>query len=664
MTALVRLGLVLARAGGRLRLWSIALGNAIGVVLLLGAVAVPEAVYPNPVQRLGAREEILPVLLFLLVPATVLLVTTGRLSSGVRDRRLAALRLIGVAQHRTRVVAAVENGTLALAGAIVGAVVFAVVAPPVSQAIVDGPGWFRAPARVLPMTEAGVVAAVAALSVLVGIGPTWERELPGAARSESTRRSLSPWRLLVLAAGLGMLTTLAGLDPDKIGSGMQGVLLLGGAGVSAVGIALVTPLVTGWLGNLLVRLRPISAVLAGRAIQTDAAAASRVVAGLGVAVFLVVGALGVEGVVMHTPQYLYAKQMITDGPQVIQLYVGNPEADHPQRLTPADARSLEAVPGVRGVVPRFDAQVDCGIDPNKGACPEVFVGTCAQLALLMTATGCNDTRAARIEFDSKGVKSGAEYYTPKPLTSNRLRIAVQQPGSDDRHVTPTLPLAAQPVIQNVAKTMHTWVYARTEVAFVPVGLVEDSVGTPGSIDVIADGGTAVQQRVLDWATAHGHTAQPYTTTDIKQVAGIRTVIWTLCGIALGVGLLLLTLTAADRATEKRRTIARQIMIGVPARILRTSQLLQVITPLLAALATSIGSGLVLLHAYAQMAQITTNGGRTAATGIRAIIQLHLLVATGSWTALGIVILAGGLLVASSTLPLIRTRLSPDLLRRE
>lgn len=660
----MRLGLLLARAGGRLRPWSIGAGSAIGVVLLLGAVAVPRAIYPDPVQRIAARDELLPILVFLLVPATMLLVTTGRLSSGVRDRRLAALRMIGLAPYRARVVAAVENGTLALAGASVGGIVFAAVALPVSRAIVDGPGWFKAPLQVAPITAACLVLAVVGLSVLVGIGPTWERQLPGAARSESTRRVPSPWRLLVLAVGLGMLITLAGLDPTKTTSTMQGVLLLGGATVSAMGIALVTPLVTSWFGNLLVRLRPVPAVLAGRAIQTDTVGPSRVVAGLGVAVFLAVGALGVEGVVLHTPQYLYAKQMISTGPQVISLSAGDPGANHPQPLPAADARSLEAVPGVHGIVPRYDAQVDCSIAPNRGGCPQVFVGTCAQLEMLMTAVGCNDAHATRIEFDTTGMQGGAEYYTPTPLTAASLRVVVQDPVSGHRHVTRTLPLAAQPVIENVAKTIDTWVYPRTEVAFVPIRLVSDSATTPDSTDVIADGGTNVQHRVVDWATQHGYTADPYPTTDLKQAASIRAVIWTLCGIALGVGLLLLALTAADRATERRRTIARQIMIGIPARILRTGQLLQVITPLLAAMILSIGSGLVLLQAYSEMAQITTVDAGTGSTGLSAILQLHRLVATGSWTALGVIILTGGLLVVSSTLPLIRTRLTPDLLRRE
>lgn len=663
MSAIIGLGLRLVRAGGPLRAWSIAAGNAIGVILLLGALALPAALYPSSVERAGAREQLAGILLFLVVPAAILLVTTGRLSSGVRDRRLAALRMIGVSPHQARGVAAVENGVLALAGAVAGAIAFAVVAPVVSRTMVDGSGWLAAPLVTTPVVAVGAVVAVVALSVLVGIGATWERELPGSARSEATRRQPRPWRLAVLAVGLGMLVVLGLLDPQTAHGGLQIFLLLGGAVVSAIGVALVTPLVTGWLSALLVRSRPTASVLAGRAIQTDTAGASRVVAGLGVAVFLVVGALGVLGAVQNTPQYRYSKQMVTDGPQKIWLWAADPGTDASAVLADADLETLSGVSGVHGVVPGYSARVDCGISPEQGACDQVFVGTCAQLALIMDASGCDDTRAARIEPDATGVPADTEFFVPAPISGSELRVAVWNRDGDD-YVARTLPLADAPVIQHVAQTMDTWVYAETWVAFVPLSLVQDLTGAPNSADVIADGGTAVQHNVAAWADDHGYAAMPNPTDDLQSAMAVRVVIWTLCGIALGVGLLVLALTAADRAAERRRTVARQVMVGVPAHVLRAGQLLQVVVPFAAALVLSVGSGLILLQAYARMAQIATVDIGTGSSAVRALVQLQRLVDTGSWTAFGVVVLAGGLLVALSTMPLIRTKLSPELLRRE
>jgi hypothetical protein len=661
MRPLVGLGLRLARAGGRLRAWSIAGGNAIGVILLLAALALPAAIYPDAQARADAKVQLMAVLLFLLVPASILLITVGRLSSGVRDRRLAALRMIGVSPHRARLAAAVENGSLALVGGLAGALLFELVAAPVSRLIAAGPRWFAAPLRVPAATCALVVAGVTALSVAVGTAATWERQLPGAARSESTRRAPRPSRLVVLGLGLAALVWLAHVDERTANPVLVVVLFLGGGLLAAVGIALVTPLLTGWVSGLLVRSRAAAATLAGRAMQTDAAGASRVVAGLGVAVFLVVAGLGTLGAVENTPQNRYALQVVGDGPQRIWLWAGA-AGDTGARLSADDLSSLSRVPGVHGVIPQFGAQADCGADAEHGGCPQVFVGTCAELALGMAVTGCDDGRAARIVADTTGLATDLDVYVPEPFQGATLPLLLDT--GDGTRVTRAIPLAEPPVVEDVAGTLRTWVWAADGVAFVPVAFVRDVVGDPQRVDVVADGGTAVQQRVAAWAQQHGHTAEAYPTGDLDQVRAARVVVWTLCGIALGVALLVLALTAADRAIERRRNVARQIAVGVPARVLRAGQLLQVLVPLTVAVALAVGAGLVLLRGYAHVAGTTQVGAGSGSGVVRGLAEIHQLVAPGSWVALGAVVLVGALLVALSTVPLIRTRLTPELLRRE
>lgn len=102
MIALVQLGWRLAKAGGALRAWSIIVGNAVGAVFLLIAAVLPAAMYPNPNERAAMRLQTAGTSLFLLIPAAVLLITVGRLSSGLRDRRLAALMPIGPREARVR----------------------------------------------------------------------------------------------------------------------------------------------------------------------------------------------------------------------------------------------------------------------------------------------------------------------------------------------------------------------------------------------------------------------------------------------------------------------------------------------------------------------------------------------------------------------------------
>lgn len=112
MSASLALGLRLARTGGPIRAISIIVGAAVATLLVLLALAIPNAVYP-PEEGTQAlwRANVTGALLFALAPATVLLITTSRISSGTRDRRLASLRLIGMDRGRAALVAASEAGS-------------------------------------------------------------------------------------------------------------------------------------------------------------------------------------------------------------------------------------------------------------------------------------------------------------------------------------------------------------------------------------------------------------------------------------------------------------------------------------------------------------------------------------------------------------------------
>lgn len=644
MTATVALGLRLVRAGGPLRAWSIALGNAVGVVLLLVALALPVAIYPDPVERGYARVQLVGIDLFLLLPAVVLLVTVGRLSSGARDRRLGALRMIGVTPGRARAVAAVENGVLALAGAAVGAVVTVLAAPAASRAVVEGPGWLARPLDVSWPAAVGTVLAVAALSGLVGTGATWNRELPGRARSEAVARVPRPWRLGVLALGLAMLVLLAVARPGSL-RGVDTGLFLGGAGLTVVGIALVTPLVTSWVARVLVRSRGVVSMLAGRSVQVDAAGASRVVAGLGAATFLAIGALAVIDAFENTPQYRYALQTVEHGPQKIWLGAAEPGSSGEEALDPQRLGELTDVPGVLGLVPSRGASLPCDPELDTDACGSVFVGTCAELSLVAEQAGCSDDRAAWIVPDRTdledvgglGYATGHDVLAPITLTTNE---------EDDDAPRATVEPTGPPIVVDVAAQSDRWVYGSGDVAFVPVALVPDGFRSFSRADVIADGGRAVQQRVAAWAQEQGYAAWPYPMDDVAYVDGVRAAVLALAGLAIGVGLLVLALTATDRAVERRRAVARQVMIGVPGRVLRSGQLVQVLVPVAVSAALGAGCGLVLARAYARMAEVDG------------------LLGPGRWGLAVALVVVGGALVALATVPLIRTRLTPDLLRRE
>lgn len=636
MSPLAEIGLRLARSGGRLRAGSIAAGNAVGALLLLTAVALPEALFPDALERAGQRVTLLAALMFLLVPAVVLLVTVGRLSSGTRDRRLAALRMLGLSPHRVRRIAAVENGSLALVGAAAGAVLFAGVVAPVSDHLRPRLPWLGAPlhADVLPMMA--IVALITAVSVVVGTAATWERTLPAAARSEARVRTPRAWRLLVLAAGIGALGLLAQLDMAATPNEVQMSLFLGGSAVTGVGLALTTPLIVSWAGRLLVRAQGVTPRLTGRAIQADVTGASRVVAGLGVAIFLTSGALGVLGHWEQAPQIADALRSFGPGPQRLWLSDWSADAAVAARLDDNAITELKQIPGVYGVAPRI---VDANCDED-GSCGRAIVGTCAQLALVLEASGCDDQHAAVIVNDW----DGTNFRGLKPGTE--LTLTTWDPASGDTLALGTVASAATPIVQDTAAQQQRWAWQADDVAFVPASLIAEPLPTHPRVDVIATGGIDVQRHVTAWAETQGVDFWAPHAAEFQTISAIRAAVWALCGVAIAVALVVLALGAADHANERRRAVARQITLGMPAGILRRSQLLQTLLPVLVACTLALMAGLIGVHAYTNMA----DGGT--------------LITPRGWATLAAIAAAGGLVVAVSTVPLIRTRLTPELLRRE
>ena len=660
MTAVLTLGLRLARAGGRLRAGSIVAGNAFGVVLLLVALSLPAALYPDPAERAELQVQILGILLFLLVPAVILLVTVGRLSSGVRDRRLGALRLLGLSPWRTRLVAAVENGMLALGGAVIGAVAVALAVPALGPLLVDG-GWVEQPPQVSVPAGVAVAVAVTGVSVLVGTASTWERELPGRARVEAIRRTPRLRRLLMLLIGLGLLAGLWVLEPGtRIQVWLFAPFLLGGAVLTAVGIALTIPLITSWCARALVRSSRVAPRLAGRAIQTDPVGPSRVVAGLGVGTFLVVAALSFLGTLENAPQNRYALQVVGEGPQEMGVY---DEDDAPLM----DLDGLADIVGVHAVLPNYDITIPCADLPSMPdeldgqLCGSfVFVGTCAELAEIMTMTGCDDASPARIDPDAAlDTAAGGITWGIDAFHGDAVDLTI---GSGGGRVQRSIELTGKPIIMDVGATVLEWVWPPNAEVFIPEAMLADALGPVSDVRVNAEGGTAVQERVEEWANAHGYRFFANPTRDFEAVQTARLAVWSLCGVALGIGLLLFALTAADRARERRRHVARQIMVGVPARVLRTAQSLQLVIPVLATSALAILAGVVLAGGYARQAQFVLPASRSGLAG--AIEQTFSVIGLQSWLVLGGMIALTVLLAVGSTVPLIRTRLRPELLRRE
>jgi hypothetical protein len=158
----------------------------------------------------------------LLVPILVFVATSTRLSAASRERRLAAIRLVGATPAQARLLAAVESGAAAAVGSVLGAALFVVLRPVVAGLNLGGYQWF--PSDIVPPLWQALAVLVAAPLLAVGAALLSLRRLIltplGVARRAKVRRA-GPWRLVPAAAGMVGLG-LCGVARETINRGGVG----------------------------------------------------------------------------------------------------------------------------------------------------------------------------------------------------------------------------------------------------------------------------------------------------------------------------------------------------------------------------------------------------------------------------------------------------------
>ncbi|MFJ7999935.1 FtsX-like permease family protein [Streptomyces sp. NPDC096310] len=228
----------------------------------------------------------------LLVPATVFMATAVRFGGERRDRRLAALRLVGAGIRTTRRIAAGEALFGAVLGLLTGGVLFLLLRRLAGGIQVWNLSAFPADIVPVPAVAALIVVAVPALAVAVTLvalrGVTVEPL--GVVRGTGPRRRRLWWRLLLPAVGLAVLirtrtaADVARLPGDDVVD-TDPYPIAAGAALLLVGLTALLP----WLVDASVaRLPgggPVSWQLAVRRLQLDGGgAAARAVSGITVAV--------------------------------------------------------------------------------------------------------------------------------------------------------------------------------------------------------------------------------------------------------------------------------------------------------------------------------------------------------------------------------------------
>ncbi|MFI2505716.1 ABC transporter permease [Streptomyces sp. NPDC018972] len=364
---------------------------------------------------------VLVVFVVLLMPVAVFIAAAVRFGGERRDRRLAALRLVGSDGGMTRRIAAGE----ALAGALLG--------------LVFGAGFFLAgrefaasvevfrisvfpsylnPSPLLALLVAVAVPGAAVLVTLLALRGVVIEPL-GVVRTARPARRRLWWRLLLPLAGIGMLFPMLGQGREN--GEFNQYLVTGGVICLLVGVTALLP----WIVETVVaRLGSgsISWQLAVRRLQLSSGAAARMVNGIAVAVAGAIALqmlfVGVEG--DYTEETGYDMSLA-------QMQVRVPEGNE---LAAATAK-FEETKGVRKVYPLSEGYFGdrpWNKDPERTA--QLTIGDCATLREVAKLPSCADgdvfaLRGGEYDTDTPSLsRPGQKLYLEKSISdSSRENVA-------------------------------------------------------------------------------------------------------------------------------------------------------------------------------------------------------------------------------------------------
>ncbi|WP_405623507.1 ABC transporter permease [Streptomyces sp. NBC_00076] len=322
---------------------------------------------------------VLVVFVVLLTPVAVFIAAAVRFGGERRDRRLAALRLVGSDRGMTRRIAAGEALAGALLGLAVGTGFFLLGRQKLGTGELLGVSVWPSYLDPTPALAALVAVAVPVAAVLVTLlamrGVVVEPL--GVVRAAKQRSRRLWWRLLPPLAGLGMLYPMIG-QGHKNGNFNQ-YLVIGGVVMLLIGVTALLPWV---VEAVVVRLGkgPLSWQLAVRRLQLSSGTAARMVNGIAVAV---AGAIALQMLFTGT-QSQYTESTGQDTSRV-QMQV---DFSDPKPLSGIE-REFTGTKGVKAAVALASSQYgDTRRDPENSR--GLTVGNCAALRELATLPSCKN----------------------------------------------------------------------------------------------------------------------------------------------------------------------------------------------------------------------------------------------------------------------------------
>jgi hypothetical protein len=384
----------------------------------------------SPVRRIdhfgsqGDSDRFPPVLLLLitvgfvvlLLPIGVLIAAVARFGSEQRDRRMAALRLVGADRWMTARIAAGESLAGAGVGILAGALIFLGGRQLIELVTLLDITVFAHDIRPAPALAALIAALVAALAVGVTLLALRRVAIEplGVVRRAGARRRRLWWRLLLPVAGIALLLPAARLDDSSL-EGPPQLQVETGVIALLLGVVALLP----WLVEAVVRrLRggPVAWQLATRRLQLDSGAAGRTVVGIAVAV---AGVLALQ-MLFAAVERNFTRDTGADLAQAQATVVYTP---HGSVRQPEVDRRLAATPGVARLWGFTSYGVSSAGDGEPLAFAPLQVADCATLRELIALDSC----AAGDVFRAEHTGEQAEYAPRVPDAGERVRLGADGP---------------------------------------------------------------------------------------------------------------------------------------------------------------------------------------------------------------------------------------------
>ncbi|MFJ9916083.1 FtsX-like permease family protein [Actinacidiphila glaucinigra] len=553
--------------------------------------------------RFDPRLVVLVVLIcvVLLVPVGVFVATAVRFGGDRRDRRLAALRLVGADVAMTRRIAAGEALFGAVLGLLVGTGLFLGARGLAGSVRLWGVSAFPADVAPDPLPAGLIVVAILVGAVLVTQSALRSVVIEplGVVRHAALRPRRLWWRLVAPVVGVAVLTW-TGSAEKELGSG--------GVYPIALGVVLLLVGLTGllpWLVEAVVRrLRggPVAWQLAVRRLQLSSGTASRAVSGITVAV---AGAIALQMVFGGMQEdFASSSAPAAAGASSARADVVRPDFSVATASGSAGAPALAErmagefgrVEGVRRVVATVESyvsRVDAGGGP--GSVTALTVASCATLRSLAALPSCRDgdTFVAR-QRGSSGRAREANLLTDEVARPGRGFDLGGMYGDAAKGEVWTLPESARAVVA-----------VRD-----PVGDVHDGIlATPGALagyrlpQASTSAYVAIDHGVTDAAehlrNAAARLDPALRVSGLVNVERDRQYSSVQTGLRVG-GTLTVVLIAAgmlvaliEQLRERRRLLSVLVAFGTRRRTLAWSVLWQTAVPVLAGTVVAIAGGLVL-----------------------------------------------------------------------